>query len=375
MNKEGLTRELVDQMGLCNQCNVCVDFCPTYNVTKKEIFSPPLRLNVAKKLYQEESLSPEEIESIYNCLQCGLCDILCPQEIKVTEIMGRCRRELAIRGLGPLDKHNKIIEGILNLGNSVKGDPAKRWEWLPENFPQKESDTLFYVGCLPSYLVKNSARSSYLVLKKLEVDFMMLADEDCCGIYFYNAGRWDLAREKFEENQERFKKLGIKRIVTNCAGCFYCFKKYYPQILGKSDLQVLHIVEILSSNLKERQIKIKKLGTKATYLDPCRLGRKGGVYDSPREALRLCGVELKEMESNKEKATCCGAGAGIRSVYRDLSMSIALQTLDNASTGTLVTACPFCSFNLSYASKKEGKGGNIVYITDLILESLSPEVI
>ncbi|MDY6861979.1 MAG: (Fe-S)-binding protein [Thermodesulfobacteriota bacterium] len=371
MNKEGVTKKIIDQIEFCDQCNLCVDSCPTYNATKKEIFAPPFRLNIAKRFYQGDALSPEEIESIYNCPQCGLCDILCPNEIMVSDIMDKCRRELVMRGFGPLDKHNKIIEGILKVGNSVNGDPDKRWNWLPEEFPRKESDTLFYVGCLPSYLVQNSARSSYLVLKGLGVDFMLYEDEDCCGIYFYNAGRWDLARENFEKNQERFKKLGIKRIITNCAGCFYCFKNYYPQILGETDFDVLHIVEMLPPLLKERELEIKRFRREGTYLDSCRLGRKEGIYDPPRESLKLCGLELKEAKNNKEKAACCGAGAGIRSVYRDLSFGIALQTLDNAPSKTIITACPFCSFNLSYASKKGERGKDLVYITDIVLETLS----
>ncbi|MCD6352761.1 MAG: (Fe-S)-binding protein [Proteobacteria bacterium] len=368
MNK----KEILDLIALCDQCNICVGSCSTYRAAKNEAFSPPARLKVTEKVFKGESLSPEEIESIYNCPQCGLCDLICPKKIPISEIMDKCRRELAIRGLGPLDKHNKIIEGILKVGNAVNGDPDKRWDWLPDKFPERESDTLFYVGCLPSYLVKNSARSSYLVLKKLGVDFMLHKDEDCCGIYFYNSGRWDLAQEKFEENLERFRNLGIKRIITTCAGCFYCFKRYYPRLLDEFNIQVLHIVEMLPSLLQKMEVKPKKLKREVTYPDPCRLGRKEGIYNAPREALRLCGVEVKEMEKNKEKAVCCGAGAGIRSVYRDLSFNIARQTLDKAPTKTIVSTCPFCLFNLSYTSKKSSAGKNLVYITDLILESLSP---
>ena len=367
--------KIIEQIVSCNLCNECINECPTYTVTKDESFSPPSRLKVAEKLYRGEDLTSKEIESLYNCPQCGLCDSVCPQEIMISEIMSECRGELVTRGLGPLEKHERVVEGILKLGNSVNGDPNKRWDWLPGDFPKNnESDTLFYVGCLPAYLVSSSARSSYLILKKLEIDFMMDKNEDCCGIYFYNAGRWDLAREKFEENRERFRKLGIKKIITACAGCYYCFKRYYPRILGESEIEVLHVVEILPSLLRERKTEVKQLKQEVTYLDPCRLGRKEGIYDPPRETLSLCGVEIKEMKKNRGKAICCGAGAGIRSVYRNLSFNIALQTLDMASVDTIVVSCPFCSFNLSYAAKKGKKNKTLVHITDLVLKSLSPDL-
>ena len=371
MDNKNLTPEIENQIELCDQCNICVDCCPTYKVTGQTRFTPPFRLNAAKKLYQGAPLSSEEIESVYTCPQCGQCEIICPLEIKVSEVMEYSRRELAIRGYGPLDMHNKVIQGILEKGNAANGDPQKRWEWLPEDFPLRESDTLFYAGCLPSYLVQDSARSSYLLLKRLEVDFMMFHDEDCCGIYFYNAGRWDLAQEKFEENQERFKKLGITRIITPCAGCYYCFKRYYPRLLKDPAFQVVHIVEILPNLIREKGFSPKKINQTVTYLDPCRLGRKEKIFNSPREALQLCGIDIREMEDNREKASCCGAGAGIRSVYRELSYQIALQVLENAPAESIVTSCPFCSFNLNYASIKGKKGKNIRYLTALVLESLS----
>jgi|LQYC01.1.fsa_nt_gi Fe-S oxidoreductase len=372
MNSNRSIQEIIDQIALCDQCDLCVDRCPTYKASDKKEYTPSFRLNVANKLFKgEESLCPEEIESIYTCPQCGQCEVICPQGIKVSEVMEYCRREMAVRKYGPLDRHNKVIQGILEKGNAANGDPRKRWEWLPDEFPLRESDTLFYVGCLPCYLVQNSARSSYLLLKKLEVDFMMLHDEDCCGIYFYNAGRWDLAQKKFGENQERFRKLGITRIITPCAGCYYCFKRYYPRLLGESTFQVIHIVELLPTLIKEKGFSPKKINQTVIYLDPCRLGRKEKIFDSPREALKLCGIEVREMGNNREKAFCCGAGAGIRSAYRELSCQIASQVLENVPAESVVTSCPFCFFNINYTSVKEKKDKSIVYLTDLVLKSLS----
>jgi len=294
-----------------------------------------------------------------------------PYKISVPEIVARSRIELVTRGLGPLEGHNRIIEGIQRLGNSVNGDPSRRLDWLPEEFPIHESSTLFYVGCLAAYLVKDAAISSYRLLKKLGVDFMILRDEGCCGIYYHEAGRLDLAREKFEENANRFQKLGIKRVILACAGCYHCFKRLYPQLLGSIDFEVVHIIQLLPSLLREKGIKIGDQLTEVTYHDPCRLGRLEGFYDEPREALKLCGVKVNEMPKDRENGLCCGAGAAVRSVYRDLSLKLASNILDQAPVSPIVTPCPFCEFNFSYTARKTGSDKKIAYITDIILQALS----
>jgi heterodisulfide reductase subunit D len=362
--------EIIDQINRCTECEVCMEVCPTYTVTGQFLFSPMHRLKTTKKLFDGEEISAQMIESLYNCAECMKCEKVCPEEIKIAKIVGRSRNKLFERGLGPSEKHNKVIQGILTKENAVDGDPQKRLEWLPEEFPQNESDTLLYLGCLPSYFLKDVAASSYLVLKKLDLDFMILKDEGCCGIYFYESGRIDLAKKIFQKNVEKFKSLGIRRIITPCNGCMECFKHFYPELLGEIDFSVHHIVEVIHDSLKENPEVLKKNQRPVTYQDPCRLARGEGITEEPRQILKWCGAELKEMEKNRQEATCCGAGGGIRSVYRDLSMKMASKLLNMAKTETLISACPFCTFNLSYTSRKKELGKSVTYFTNLVLESL-----
>jgi Fe-S oxidoreductase len=290
-------------------------------------------------------------------------------------VIWRAQVELVKKGIGPLETPNKVMEGIQKLGNSVFGDPAKRWDWLPEEFPKKESDTLFFVGCLPCYLVPRAAISSYLVLKELGVDFMMLKDEGCCGHYFYNLGRLDLARESFEENRERFKRLGIKRIITTCIGCHHSFDVLYPKLLGEeNDFEALNLVQILPELLRKKSETQKlKLGERleATYHDSCASRVMGkDIYDKPREALNLCGVNLVEMDENREHTLCCGGGGGIATTFRSLSIEVGARLLDKVKTNNIVTTCPACFLRLSYDSRKREKGKKIFYITEPVLDSL-----
>ena len=363
--------ELMESLELCDECGACLEVCPTYQATQNDKFSPVARIKAARKILQGEEVTPQIIESIYNCPECHLCSTVCPYNIDVPEIVTQSRVELVRRGLAPLERHNVIVEGIQRLGNSLNGDPSQRLVWLPEEFPSHESSTLFFVGCLASYLVKDAATSSYLLLKKLGVDFMILEDEGCCGIYYHEVGRLDLAREKFEENADRFKRLGIKRVIVVCAGCYHCFKRLYPQLLGSIDFEVVHIIQLLPSLLKEKGIKMEQKGMEVTYHDPCRLGRLERFYDEPREALRLSGIKVNEIPENRENALCCGAGAAVRSVYRDLSLKLATKILDQAPVSPIVTPCPFCEFNFSYTARKTGSDKKVAYITDTIFKALS----
>jgi Fe-S oxidoreductase len=358
------------EVSRCTECEDCLEVCPTYQCTGELLFSPLHRLKTAMKIFSGEAPEPRLIESIYNCPKCMKCEAVCPEDIKISDIVHKTREELVRKGVGPLSRHDSIIQGILDSGNSVGGDPAKRLDWLPEEFPTRESDTLLYMGCLPSYLVKETATSTYLVLKKLGVDFMILEDEGCCGTYIYEAGRTEIAADFFRKNTERFKTLGIKRIIVPCNGCLKCFKYFYPKLLGDVDFTVHHAVEIIYKKLKDNTSTLHPIPRTITYQDSCRLSRGEGIVDEPREILKLCGADIKEPEINRENTPCCGAGAGIRSVYRDLSMQIASDLLSTFPADNIVSACPFCVFNLNYASTKKQLGKETGYFTNIILESL-----
>ena len=51
-----------------------------------------------------------------------------------------------------------------------------------------------------------------------------------------------------------------------------------------------------------------KKKTKVTIHDSCHMGRVSGVYEEPRDLIKAVpGVELVEMEDNRENGLCCGS--------------------------------------------------------------------
>ena len=361
----------LEQIDACTNCENCMEVCPTYRVTGERLFSPMGRLESARGILAAGKAEAESINSLYNCPKCMACEAVCPEGIEVSKIVAAGRNRAVEMGKGPLEPHKKVIQGILKKGNSVNGDPAKRLEWLPEPLPPHTSDTLLYVGCLPSYLVKDAATYSYLVLKKLGVDFMILEDEGCCGTYIYEAGEIERARDYFAKNVERFARLGIKKMILPCNGCFKCFKYFYPELLGSIDFEISHLVQTLYDELKDRPEILKKTEREITYQDSCRLGRAEGVTEEPRDLLRWSGATLKELPQTREHTPCCGSGGGIRSAFRGLSFDIAKDLLSNVASENLVSPCPFCTFNLGYTNKKAGMEKQVTYISKILWESLA----
>ena len=362
--------DVVERARACTECNVCMEVCPTYEVTGEWLQSPLGRLQSAIEAFEAADISEQAIESLNSCLICLACDAACPYEIEVSDIVLRSRHRLVEMGLGPMPGHNRVVEGILAKGNSVNGEPGKRLEWLPEPFVRKESDTLFYVGCLGSYIVKDAASSAYLVLKKLGIDFKILEDEGCCGTFLYECGDIDRARRLFESNVERFRSEGVTRIVCLCPACHKCFESFYPDLLGETGFTVQHLVQVVHERLKESPELLKPVPRTVVYQEPCRLGRGEGITVEPREVLEWCGAAVGEMERSGDSASCCGAGGGVMTLYRDLATKVGSRLLGMAAVDSVVTTCPFCVFSLNRAAKAGELTKRITYFTNLLLESL-----
>jgi Fe-S oxidoreductase len=167
-------------------------------------------------------------------------------------------------------------------------------------------------------------------------------------------------------------------------------------------IEVLHITEYLDRLLKEGKLNLNNnLPIKATYHDPCHLGRLAepwipwegkevkvmgqlilqdppkefrrgakGVYDSPRELLRsIESLEFFEMDRIREYAWCCGAGGGVQEAYPDFAVWTATERIEEAeATGAeaIVTACPWCERNFKDAIRANGNKMEIYDITELL---------
>lgn len=185
-------------------------------------------------------------------------------------------------------------------------------------------------------------------------------------------GFLDEAKKLAKHNIKVMSKF--EEVVTPCAGCYRAFTLDYPEYFGKTPLKVSHITEFLNKKVKDGEIDPGETDLRVTYHDPCHLGRHCGVYNAPRELLTsIKGVKLIEMFPSRERAWCCGAGAGVKMCFPELATKVAKDKIELASElkiQALTSACPFCKTNLLDAAKDHSI--KVLDIVEILAETVKP---
>lgn len=365
------------------RCGLCKPVCPILIESNMiETRSPRARMLVARGLLTG-MLKPSETlaEIVYTCMTCRYCNLSCPPGVEVDKIVEATRLELVKAKVAPPKAHRWISSNIQKNRNPFGEPIEKRTLWLKkfENISfSKRADVLYWVGCMSSFRTVDTAVSTVEIMLKSDIDFTLLGkDEGCCGSVLIRTGQGNIVEDVLaRENVKKIIATEASTVVTACAGCYRTFHEEYPKIVGDLPFEVLHIAQFLKRLIKEGKVKFKKnIGKKATYHDPCHLGRHLNVYEAPRDVIKaIPSLDFIEMAKIRAEARCCGAGGGVRSAFTNLSVRVARDKLllDTIPTGAevVVTACPFCVYNLRDAAKKENITIEILDLPEIICEAL-----
>lgn len=351
-------------VNICTMCGFCKSVCPSFKSIGWDSALSRGRIAITYGLLTGE-LEPDEsvVRSMYTCTTCADCVRRCTSKVQIVDIIEMCRADL-VRSGHILPKHKGMCENILRTGNPF-GEISSRREALGRT-PHK-AKVGYFAGCTATFRSKETSRATMSILDKLGVDFTTI-DETCCGSVMQRVG-WpqEDVTKLFQQNVDAIKALGIETLVLSCAGCYRMFKHEYPKYVDVP-FEVLHITEFL----QDKDLKLRHMeGVKATYHDPCHLGRHCGVYEAPRKVIaKIPDLEFKEMQYNRQFSHCCGGGGGVRAAYPEESMDIAGTRLDEAGDADLmITCCPFCVTNLGAAvGDRKIEVRDLVEIIDELME-------
>jgi Fe-S oxidoreductase len=374
----------------CVRCGTCksvfglfVPSCPAGEHFQFEGFYSSGKIWIARGLKEGvlDWEDPELARKLFACTLCGNCTQQCPMTVRerILEVFEALRAEVVQRAGTPFLAHKRLKDSLIQYRNPWMQPRRRRLHWTQEldvkvlRPGDEKAEVLYYVGCTagldPS--LHHVARNTVTLLRKAGVDFGILGEEEvCCGSVLIRVGERALARELAVKNLEIFRKLGVKTVVTSCAGCFKTLSQDYS-VFGALPVRVVHSSAFLHElRLRGRFPSGNDARLQVTYHDPCHLGRHCGVYGPPRQLIQgLPGVSLKEMPRTRENAWCCGAGGGVRSAFPEWALESSrarVREAEETGAGVLVTACPFCLQNLATALQAEKSPLELLDLTDLL---------
>jgi Fe-S oxidoreductase len=410
----------------CTRCSYCkwIPFdlvrsarfakgCPSVEANHFHSYSGGGRLITMLSLMDGRSeITDKVVDIAFRCQLCGNCDVackICRYDMEPLAALHEWRACLVAEGKVP-ETYGAVIAGV-RAGLSGEGVPsAQRTSWTAglglKDMSSEPAEVLFHAGCTYSLepSLRRTVRAAARLLVKAGVEVGVLPETGCCGGLAYGMGYRDEFTRAGKRMVAAWHMAGVRTVVTPCADCYHTIKRLYPGLGG--EVEVLHTVELVDRLIKDGRLKLTTpVPLTVTYHDPCHLGRQGephvawhgkekkiygqavvyepprprfngaqGIYDPPRDVLRAVpGLELVEMERNREAAWCCGAGGACREAYPEYSAWAAGERIEEAqATGAaaLVTACSRCELNFSEAVAADGRSFEVCDVLDLVARAL-----
>ncbi|RDI41991.1 heterodisulfide reductase-related iron-sulfur binding cluster [Falsibacillus pallidus] len=316
-------------------------------------------------------------EEIWACTTCRNCEDQCPVMNEHVDKIIDMRRYLVLTE-GKMDADaQRAMQNIERQGNPWGLNRKERENWrearedvvVPTVKEMKKADEefeyLFWVGSMGSFDNRSQkiALSFAKLMNEAGVKFAILGNkEKNSGDTPRRLGNEFLFQELAQANIAEFEKNEVKKIVTIDPHAYNIFKNEYPDFGLQAE--VYHHTEVLAKLVEEGRLKPKfEVNETITFHDSCYLGRYNEVYDPPREILKsIPGVKLIEMERNREKGMCCGAGGGLMWMEEDTGHRVNVARTEQAlavNPSVISSGCPYCLTMLSDGTKAKEVEENV----------------
>jgi len=400
----------------CIRCGLCLSACPTYREYLSETASPRGRVFLTRKgLEGELELTPNLIEQMYSCFACLACNDACPVGIKPADLAIQMRwvqeqnhssgwKRSLFGGLIPYPGRMEMATlplrlyertGVrklvyaLGLRNFLPGQ-LKDMEAMLPHLPQRplrqalpqisEANSPskyrvgFFLGCAQNLLFAEESAATVRVLARNGCTVITPKQTVCCGMPAAGYGRQDLVLEQARKNISIFENIDVETIITDCATCGSTLKEYGT--LLAEDPQWAERANAFSNKVKDiseflMSIPLDKpkgvIGGRVTYHDPCHLRRGQGIWEQPRDLLKLIeGIEFTELP---EADWCCGSAGSQMITHYQTSLKVLshkMDSLENTNADFIASGCPGCQMQLSVGVKKRKLKVQVVHPIQLL---------
>ncbi len=373
----------------------CREVCPVVQVTRNENHSPTaFHSNVIA--IEKGHLSVEDVADDYvHCTQCGACEIRCPNTLMVgdfyrarTETVKVVRAMRAMMVDKGLDREgwkiwnrltNKLKnEPVLGVEGDQPNGQAQVRDWAEGLNIPIGGDTIMFVDCEAAYYRTSIPRATAQILQMAGYEFGLMNEQWCCGGPAAEMGYVQQSMNFARHNVDDWRKSGAKRIIAIEPHDYVHFTEDYPDYFGEEfDFEVVQIVDLVAELIRDGRLKLTvPIDRVVTYHDPCRLNKRKGIHEAPREILRaIPGLTFKDVDRVTQWSYCSGGGAGLPIEKPELTAEISRRRLEKVTeleVDTLVSACVWSERPLSAAGDEVGI--DVKDIIELVAESAGIEI-
>jgi Fe-S oxidoreductase/nitrate reductase gamma subunit len=352
----------------CVRCGRCQDNCPAFLSDKhlnpkhalQDLKAHMEAIGNEKRSGSYDKTEPAHImisnvipkDDIWACTTCRSCEKQCPFFLGHVDRLTEMRRYLVLTEAHFPSEVQHAFRGLETNGNPFGFGWESRAAHLvgletPLLADNPNPEILFWPGCLAAFDSRSQRVSTAIVqlLQAAGANLSILGNEEkCCGDPARRLGNEYLFTELAKENIEVLNASRVKRIVTQCPHCLQMLKEEYPAFGG--NYGVLHYTQYLHELLDSGRLQLARGAAELVTLhDSCYLGRYQGIFESPRDLLKMTGLTLVEAPRNRNQSLCCGGGGGRMWMEEKEGRKIGevrAEEIKSLGVSALVTTCPYC---------------------------------
>ncbi|MCM1022199.1 MAG: anaerobic glycerol-3-phosphate dehydrogenase subunit GlpC, partial [Muribaculum sp.] len=374
----------------CIKCTICTVYCPVTVVNPdypgpKQSGPDGERYRLKKPLFYDEGLK--------YCLNCKRCEVACPSEVKIgdlilnarikytrskpslrdtvlasTDLMGTVAGTFApiVNGMLRLKPVKYLMDGVIGIDRhrqfpTYSGRPFTTWfnhEARQEQTKYEKQVTYFH-GCYVQYNFPQLGKDLVKVLNALGYGVQLLEKEKCCGVAKLSNRLVKAARRDAQLNIESIRKAVGKGndVVGTSSTCIFTMRDEYPHVLeiDNSDVRehIMLATRFIFRLIDEKGLKLvfrNNYHRRVAYHTPCHMAKLGWTVYSTQLLRMIPGLDFVMLDSN-----CCGiAGTyGFKKEYYNYSQQIGqplFHQILNEHVDCVATDCETCKWQIEMST-------------------------
>ncbi len=366
----------------------CREVCPVYQDDRDESHTSYGFHTALLGISQGMGELADIRETITNCLECGACELRCPNTLfggdfygastTTVDLVRKVRRDLVASEIG-FEKYEEIVATVDRYIAYFEGPEGDLTKWADGLNLATSGETMLFVDYFNAFETTDIPRNAAKILTAAGVDFGILPRPGA------TLGELlDVNLETFVEmgrhNVAALEQAGAKRVIIINPHDYTYFTRDYTTHIGELPFEVVFITDVLEELTNNGQIVFgeataSEVFSKVSYHDPCTLNKICGITESPRSIIgKLPGVTYIDVTPVEQWSYCCGKGnASFKTLHPDTSYKIGAKRLQAAAdlgVSQLVLACPHCKDQLTDVGARSGVAIEPVHILTLVAQAM-----